>query len=35
MTLYVLFETSLGYHLFEVNEWEEVQQKVNLRVILE
>jgi len=25
--LYVLFETSLGYHLFEVNEWEEIQGK--------
>lgn len=29
MSLFVLFETSLGYSLFEVSEYEEIQQNVN------
>lgn len=28
MALYLLFETSLGFCLFEVNGYEEIQQKV-------
>jgi len=28
MTLFLLYETSLGYCLFEIKEYEEIQQKV-------
>ena len=32
MSLYLLFETAFGYSLFEVNGYEEIQQKVNLAI---
>jgi hypothetical protein len=35
MSLYLLFETAFGYSLFEVNGYEEIQQKVKGSLLIQ